>query len=424
MGNLKKQYEAYQTKLLELEKAYQVLTGKQIPVNQFLNEDMKLFEERVDLRLASIPIGEKLDSLKKKHMGLESEKYSLEADHKKFVDETNSLVVKVQTLEISEEEKSKLIKRIDELKEKISRTTESLTQTDMKIAQSVASITQQEGVAEANNQEIAAIEEKISWAKNRLFSSQYIQNKGITQGDFNSYTDAMANVVKLRNELQGIQARLPALLKARIDPTKLKNSYHAGEEEALRAAWALEKTETMKWSKDNVFPISMRVTSIGEKVTNNYHSALHEAHENAAANHLKILGKEKYHHKFVSREWHLNDLEKLVEERVAKQNAFRSLLPLYASAEIPQDVQIKGQRTFGLGKTDTSNKVQAIQTYLETPFGNKTKLEVTNKIKELFSKVNVGLSNDAVNRVYEGAVREQAIKAQKDAPMEHPKIQL
>lgn len=423
MSVLSVQYKAYKAKLIELEKAYQVLNAKHTAVATFVTADQQLFSERDHLRLASVPTTEKLESLEKKNGEFNSQKRDLEAEKGKLEEEIALFKSHLENPELATMEPEDIRQKLLELETNLGKVDEKLQKNAESLVENVGKIAAQRQLVTENEQALIAVNRKLAWVGSGKFDSNYTHGK-VSQADFNAYTDALNVAVKLRQELRTIETEISTLVKAPISPLKVKDSYKPGEREALVEAWDTEKAQQIVWAKQNLAPISQRNAPLAEKLLGRYQYALHDAHEAAAAEHLQALGKDKYNTKFAARQLHLNDLEELVTERVTKQNAYRAELPAYAAQEIPRDAHVQGERAYGIGKTDTMSKVTAIKTYLETPFGEKSKEEVTTKLKDLYSKVNVTLSTEAAGRIYDAAVREQGLKAEVQIAPEEQRAQL
>jgi len=80
--------------------------------------------------------------------------------------------------------------------------------------------------------------------------------------------------------------------------------------------------------------------------------------------------------------------------------------PSYVRNLISPDVHIKGDRFWGMGKTNTEDKVSEIVTFLIEPF-KQNKEKTIEKLDELFARISIKLPKDSLDQIYNCAVSEQ-----------------
>lgn len=336
-------YKQYNKTIKKLDEVYKKLEVQQGAVGAFLAGEKALYDRWQDLRLQEVPLSEKIESLGKK------------------IAEAQSKLDIVEPVEPGSAEAENLNKEI--------------TDKTAELAAAQARMRQLK-------QDIIGVENDISWVKeNGKFSSQQTRSHGASDASLNPYMATVHQAISIRDQLQRQQAAIRIL---------------------LGTTPKAEKDAALKWSHDNNKPLTVRVNAHGEELLTHFHFALHEAQQKAAKDHLDYLGKAKYSEGFQSGKYGLNDLENVVAEKRAKQDNYRAILPPYAAAEIPADTYIRGTRTWGIGKTNTVEKINDINSFLEKPF-SANKAQDLIKIKDLFSKVDVNLGDDALNRVYTAA---------------------
>lgn len=348
MPSLLDSYKEYNKLMKKLDVVYKKLEAQQGVVNGFLAGEEALYEQRKNLKLLSVPLGEKLESLKKK-------KGDAEAELSKMADPNS-------------EEARKLT---------------------AEIAAKTAAIPEQQRLIEENKQALVAVENQLTWVKENVrLSTTYTKAHGASQAGFNAYMDTANEAIKLKVQLLNVQSDIQRAISKTPVP---------------------EREAALKWSKDNNVELVGRVNAVGNNLLKQFHYDLHEAHQKAANSLLDSLGKDKYREGFQSGKYHLDDLENFAAAKGAKQANYRSILPAYAAAEIPADVHIKGTRSWGIGKTNTSEKVNDIKDFLEKPFSANKNQDLAN-LKTLFNKVGVNLSDVAIDRIYTAAAVQQQQK--------------
>lgn len=372
MPSLVETYKKYHSQLKKLDTVYKKLKAKEHPISTFLEHEQNLYNKLNDLKLQSVPISEKLEKAKEKKNDLEG---------------------KLSKLDPKSQEAQDISLEIQEVNRKI---------------------TQQQQKVEENKRQIIDAENKISWrAENGKFSTQRIKEMGVSQSDFNAYMDTLKEALKIREKLTTLQGQIKTLLTrsissevdnpASITPKSLEKAAELAKQEEVK------KKQALNWSKEHISPIIHKITDVGNTLVDSFQCDLATAHDKTSEDHLHYLGKSDYKRGFESGKYHLNDLETLVSTKQKKQEHFRSLLPDYVTNEIPTDHTIKGVRAYGIGKSNTEERVINIKNFLEKPFSDNQVKDIA-KLKDLFAKAGITLKDDALNRIYNSASREQQEK--------------
>lgn len=103
----------------------------------------------------------------------------------------------------------------------------------------------------------------------------------------------------------------------------------------------------------------------------------------------------------------LHQLDDLVAIRNQKQEHYRALLPDYIAVEIFDSIHIKGKRSLGILKTNTEDRIKAINTFLDTPFQTANEEQDKKKLKQLFANINVPFDSSKITEIYQKAKEKQ-----------------
>jgi hypothetical protein len=345
MGIIVDTYKEYLTALQKLNALYQDLQERQKPLNNFLAQKESLFAEREQVTIASI---------------------TMEAELRGLIHEFHNLETQLRHSQPGSSEEKALIEHVMNKKDEI---------------------TVQEELIVENHQALVAIEHELPWVVDKCLAMEQLE--GVQAKEFDVYLDTVNEVVTARCEVMVIQDKLRGWLHAEKDPALQSNS-----DDAAKRAWAQEKAEGVQWGAKNTTPLVEHMQEMHQRVSGVY-SAMREAYNDTAQEHLNHLGNDKYKQGFESGKFHLGELEAAVLERRVEQTRLRSLLPAYVTAEIPMSSQIQ----------DTST-LYNLKAFLEAPL-NGSKERNIDRLQELFSDIGLSLPKQSIHTIYSSAIQAQ-----------------
>ncbi|STY28325.1 Uncharacterised protein [Legionella wadsworthii] len=170
-----------------------------------------------------------------------------------------------------------------------------------------------------------------------------------------------------------------------------------------------EREEAIAWRITNVTPLSKKLIEIEKKpqYADGFILSLCDKYTKTCMQHASYLNKPGLTEKVQQGKIPLHQLEDLVAIRKQKQEHYRALLPDYVAVEIFDSIHIKGKRTLGVLKTNTEDKIKAINAFLDTPFQTANEEQDKKKLKQLFAYINVSFDSAKITEIYQKAKEKQ-----------------